>query len=259
MHTRLAVIDPPLQTLVRLGPVAVERRARDDVTVAQLAVHDRPREKLVRHGPGALGDNELLAIVLGHGSRGVGVLGLANQLLSEVGGLHGLTRSPRDFLKRWTGVGPAQAARILAAVELGRRSLLHETQRAQLTTPQEAAAFLVPEYGGRAVEHFGIVLLDTRHRVLRTALLTVGVLDTAPTHPREVFREAVASGAAGILLFHNHPSGDPSPSVDDMDLTARMVAAGVLMGVAVLDHLILGNNRYFSFKESRPRMFGDDG
>jgi DNA repair protein RadC len=260
IHARLAVISRRAQTLTTLAPLpAAKRTGSGGAALQQLAVHDRPREKLVRSGPGTLGDNELLAIVLGHGSRGLGVLALANQLLSEVGGLHGLTRSPRDLLRRWAGIGPAQAARILAAVELGRRSVLHEEERAQLGTPQQAAAFLAPEFGGRGVEHFGIVLLDTRYRVLRTALLTVGVLDTAPTHPREVFREAVAGGAAAVVLFHNHPSGDPSPSADDVDLTVRMVEAGELMGIAVLDHLILANNRYFSFKESRPRVLGDGG
>jgi DNA repair protein RadC len=260
IQARTAVLAPPTRAQTSLAPLPAPRRAGGgDIAFRELAVRDRPREKLVRHGPGSLGDNELLAIVLGHGSRGLGVLTLANQLLSEVGGLHGLARSPRDLLRRWAGVGPAQAARILAAVELGRRSILHEANRPQLGTPQQAAAFLAPEYGGRAVEHFGIVLLDTRYRVLRTALLTVGVLDTAPTHPREVFREAVAGGAAAIVMFHNHPSGDPSPSVDDVDLTVRMVASGDVMGIAVLDHVILANNRYFSFKESRPRVLGDSG
>lgn len=260
IHGRLSVIEPPGPAQTSLEPVPVVRRVRGHGgALQQLAARDRPREKLGRHGAASLGDNELLAIVLGHGSRELGVLELASQLLSEVGGMHGLARSPRDLSRRWTGVGPAQAARILAAVELGRRSFLREAKRPQLGTPQQVAAFLAPEYGGRAVEHFGIVLLDTRYRVLQTALLTVGVLDTAPIHPREVFREAVAGGAASVVLFHNHPSGDPSPSADDVDLTVRMVEAGDVMGVAVLDHLILANNRYFSFKESRPRLLGDDG
>lgn len=212
---------------------------------------------MARNGAGALGDNELLAIVLGHGSRRMSVLALATQLLSEVGGLHGLTRSPRDLLRRWTGVGPAQAARILAAIELGRRSLLQEHERRQFLSAQQVAAWLGPQFGGRGVEHFGLLLLDARNRELRTQVLTVGVLDGAPIHPREVFREAVTGGAAGVVLFHNHPSGDPSPSGDDVDLTMRMVAAGDLMGIRVLDHLILANNRYYSFCEMRPQLLGE--
>jgi DNA repair protein RadC len=237
----------------------VSTRHVSAATADQLAVHDRPREKLARNGAGALGDNELLAIVLGHGTRNMSVLALANQLLGEVGGLHGLARSPRDFLRRWSGVGPVQAARILAAIELGRRSLLQQVERLQFTTPEDAAAYLGPMYGGRGVEHFGVVLLDTRHRELRTILLTIGVLDGAPTHPREVFREAVAGGAAAVILFHNHPSGDPAPSSDDVELTMRMVAAGALMGISVLDHLILANNHYFSFRQTRPRVLGENG
>lgn len=254
---RIALLAPSSALVPRLTPVPMGRTRT--AGVSQLAVHDRPREKMARNGPGALGDNELLAIVLGHGSRGMGVLALANQLLSEVGGLHGLIRSPRDLLQRWAGVGPAQAARILAAIELGRRSFLQDGARRQFLSAQDVAAYLGPQYGGRGVEHFGVMLLDTRNRELRTLVLTVGVLDGAPTHPREVFREAVAGGAAGLVLFHNHPSGDPSPSGDDVDLTARMAAAGELMGIAVLDHLILANNRYFSFCEMRPHVLGEKG
>lgn len=254
---RVALLAPP--SVLATRPSVVSVRKRRAAGVGQLAAHDRPREKMARNGPGALGDNELLAIVLGHGSRQLGVLALANELLSEVGGLHGLVRSPRDLLRRWAGVGPAQAARILAAIELGRRSLLQQRTRRQFLSAQDVAAYLGPQFGGRGVEHFGVMLLDTRNRELRTLVLTVGVLDGAPTHPREVFREAAAGGAAGLVLFHNHPSGDPSPSGDDVELTARLAAAGELMGIAVLDHLILANNRYFSFSEMRPHVLGEKG
>jgi DNA repair protein RadC len=134
-------------------------------------------------------------------------------------------------------------------VELGRRTLVHPPRaRFQLQTPQEAAALLMPAFSGRAVEQFGIVLLDTRHRVLRTTVLTVGTLNTASIEPRDVFREATLGGAAALVVFHNHPSGDPTPSPDDVELTRRLVAAGILMGIDVVDHIILGDVRYCSFK-----------
>ena len=209
-----------------------------------------PREKLGRLGPAALGDNELLATVLGHGSQHESALDVANRVLALAGGVQGLTRALEGHLRRVSGVGPAMAARIVAAVEFGRRSLSAPDDRAQLGRPRDVARYLRPHYGARSVEQFGVVLLDTRHRVVRTAVVSVGTLDASVVHPREVFRLATAGGAAAIVLFHNHPSGDPSPSGDDVSLTARLVDAGVIMGIEVLDHLILADARYFSFKEA---------
>ena len=117
-------------------------------------------------------------------------------------------------------------------------------------SPRELAAHLLPLYGAHAVEQFGIVMLDTKHRVIRTKIVAVGSLDTTVVHPREVFREATAASAAAIVLFHNHPSGDPSPSTDDLVLTTRLVNAGDVMGIEVVDHLILADQRYYSLVES---------
>lgn len=218
-----------------------------------LAPRDRPREKLARVGAGALGDNELLAIVLGEGSRGHNALELANQVLDDVGGLEGLARASGDQLRRRRGVAATKAARIIAAVELGRRTLAEwaHVERPQMASPREAAAYLVPLYGSRRVEQCGILLLDIRYRHLQTVLLSVGVLDRTSAHPREIFREAVAGGASAIVMFHNHPSGDPWPSGDDLLMTKRVFEAGELMGVTLLDHLVLAGNRYYSFRENR--------
>jgi DNA repair protein RadC len=217
----------------------------------QLAPHDRPREKLERLGVSGLGDNELLALVLAGGSAARDALSLANELLDRVGGLRGLTRVAADDLRLVRGVGVARAAQVLAAVELGRRTLVREAaERPQLGTPRQIAALLLPQYGARQVEHFGLVMLDTKHRMLRVRIVSVGCLDSTVVHPREVFREAAAASAAAIVLFHNHPSGDPAPSPDDVSLTARMVKAGSIMGIDVLDHVILADQRYFSFAES---------
>ena len=216
----------------------------------ELSPDDRPREKLLRHGAPALGDNELVALVLGSGCRGTGALALANALLTTRGGLHGLVRSTCDDLARVAGIGRAKAAQIVAALELGRRTLTHApSARIQLRTPHEAAAYLMPVFGSRPVEQFGVVLLDTKHRVLRTAVLAIGTLNSTVVQPRDVFREAALGGAAAIVVFHNHPSGDPCPSPDDVELTRRLAAAGTLMGIDVVDHIILGDVRYCSFKE----------
>lgn len=217
----------------------------------EMAPHDRPREKLERIGVSWLGDNELLALVLGSGSRDGNALELANRLLAQAHGLHGLTRVGLGHLRRVPGVGRARAAQVLAAIELGRRTLVRGVaERPQLITPAQVAAFLLPEYGARAVEQFGILMLDTKHRVIRVSIISIGSLDATVVHPREVFREAAAMSASAIVLFHNHPSGDPRPSDDDFVLTTRMVNAGDIMGIEVVDHVILADQRYFSLVES---------
>ncbi len=218
----------------------------------RLAPHDRPREKLERLGPAGLGDNELLALVIGQGSRNRTAIDLANALLDAVGGVHGLTRASRDRLRAVAGIGAARGAQVLAAVELGRRTVLRRApERLRVASPREAAAFLIPQYSARSLEHFGLMLLDARHRLIKTTLVSVGTLDSTLVHPREVFREASVAGAAAIVLFHNHPSGDPMPSTEDVKLTWRMVRAGELMGIDVVDHLVLADSRYFSFRESQ--------
>ena len=215
-----------------------------------VAPHDRPREKLERVGAGGLGDNELLAIVLGQGVPRAGALDLANAVLASAGGLHGLARSSLDDLRQVPGIGAARAAQLIAAIEAGRRTLVRgRRERPQITSARDAAELLLPQFGSRPVEQFGVVLLDTKHRVLRSTLLSVGTLDASIVHPREVFREATRGGAAAIVLFHNHPSGDPAPSDDDVALTRRLVRAGELMGIAVLDHVILAETRYCSLRD----------
>jgi DNA repair protein RadC len=215
-----------------------------------IAPHDRPREKLQRAGVAALGDNELLAAVLGHGDAERSALDLANAVLQGAGGLDRLVRRSHDDLCGVAGIGPARAAQILAAVELGRRSLVPTGRaRPQITSPRAAADLLLPQFGSRPVEHFGVVLLDTRRRVLRTTVISIGTLDASLVHPREVFREAATAGAAALVLFHNHPSGDPEPSADDVALTRRLASAGVLMGIEVVDHVVLADARYCSLRE----------
>jgi DNA repair protein RadC len=216
----------------------------------ELSLDDRPREKLLRHGVAVLGDNELIALVIGQGSRSAGALSVANHLLAAHGGLHGLVRSAPDELSRVAGIGKARAAQIVAALELGRRTLVRGgLARQRLRNAYEAATYLLPRFGSRPVEQFGVVLLDSKHRVLRSTVLVSGTLNTSIVEPRDVFREATLGGAAAIVVFHNHPSGDPTPSPEDVELTRRLAAAGVLMGVDLVDHIVLGDARYCSLKE----------
>jgi DNA repair protein RadC len=215
-----------------------------------LSPDDRPREKLLRLGATALGDNELVALILGSGCRGADALDVANEVLRVRGGLHGLARSTCGDLAGVAGIGSAKAAQVVAALEIGRRALGHAPgARIQLRTPRDAASYLLPAFGARPVEHFGVVLLDTKHRVLRSTVVASGTLNTTIVQPRDVFREAMVGGAAAVIAFHNHPSGDPTPSPDDIELTRRLAAAGALIGIDLVDHVVLGDARYCSFKE----------
>ena len=210
-----------------------------------------PREKLDRLGLAALSDAELLALVLGHGTAGVPARRLAAALLELASGLHGLTRMTRDEVCRLPGIGTAQASRVLAGIELGRRTLTRDSaERPRFLLPSDTAEYLLPRYGAYPVERFGVLLLDTKHRLLRTRIVSEGTLDSSLAHPREVFRAAVGAGAACLIVFHNHPSGDPHPSPDDHALTHRLARAGMVVGVPLVDHLVLADGAYWSFREN---------
>lgn len=221
-----------------------------------VAPGDRPREKLLGRGAAALADHELVAVVLGAGVHRRDVLTVAAQVVGASGGLAGLATSAPERLMREPGVGPTRAARLLAALELGRRALAPRVaSRARVATPAAVAAYLAPDHSRHREERFGVLPLDTKHRVVRAVPISQGTLDASLVHPREVFRAAAEHSAAAIVLFHNHPSGDPSPSVDDVQLTRRLVDAGELMGIAVVDHVVLGDGCWHSLRESSPALF----
>jgi DNA repair protein RadC len=218
--------------------------------MADVPVADRPRERLGRVGAQALADAELIALVIGAGTRARGALAVADDVMAAAGGeVHGLATIGADALKRITGVGGSRAARLLAALELGRRTLAPSAVRPQMRSPEDAARYLAPRYAAFPEERFGVMLLDARHRVLRTTIISTGTADASFVHPRDVFRVAALASAASVVAFHNHPSGDPTPSRDDRDVTARLERAGGIMGIDLVDHIILGHGRYFSFRE----------
>lgn len=217
-----------------------------------LAAQDRPREKLARAGAGSLGDNELIAVLLGTGTRSRDALAVAQDVLVAARNAGGLTRLGVDELVRVPGVGASRAARVLAAVELGRRTVMQEAgERPQLSTPEAVGRYLLPLFGGHREERFGVVMLDAKNRLIRAELISVGTVSASLAHPREVFRAATVASASSIAVFHNHPSGDPRPSDDDVTLTRQLVGAGDVMGIQVVDHIILGDGRWFSFRAAR--------
>lgn len=214
-----------------------------------VAPQDRPREKLARAGVASLGDNELVAILLGTGTAKRGALAVAQDVLDVAGGVGGLPQLAVDDLLRVSGIGAPRAARLLAAVELGRRAVTRRgVARPQLKTPRDLGEYLLPLYGGHREERFGIVMLDAKYRLIRSETISIGTLDASFAHPRDIFRLAAVASAFCIALFHNHPSGDPTPSRDDLALTTRLVAAGDLLEIPVVDHVILGAGTYYSFR-----------
>jgi DNA repair protein RadC len=216
-----------------------------------LAPQDRPREKLARAGVSALGDNELVAVLLGTGTSQRDALAVAQDVLHVSGGVGGLPQLALDDLLGVSGIGRPRAARLLAAVELGRRAMTHQRdERPQFATPAALGQHLLALHGGHREERFGVVLMDSKYRLIRAEVVSIGTVDASIAHPRDIFRAAAIASAFCVALFHNHPSGDPTPSRDDADLTLRMRAAGEVMGIPVVDHVILGAGRWFSFRDA---------
>lgn len=223
------------------------------VMVRDLPKEDRPREKLIGRGAAALSDTELLAILLRTGTPSVSVLHLAEEVLAKYRdkGLVAIMNMSPQEIATVHGVGLAKAATIVAAVELGRRLSTRAAQKTEkIEGPEDAARYMMPMLRYEQKEHFLVMLLDVRNRVIATSTISVGGLTSSIAHPREVFREAIRHSAAALILVHNHPSGDPSPSREDIQLTRQMMKAGDVMGIPVLDHIILANDDFLSIKEA---------
>jgi DNA repair protein RadC len=223
---------------------------RYDITIKERASDERPRERLEKLGASALSVTELLAIQLRTGSLEQSALGLAGELLHAFGGLRGLAAASREELCRVKGIGPVKAIEICAAVEISRRlSVLSADEKPCIRSPQDVSNLLMAEMRDLKKEHLKSLILDSKNRVMKTCTVSIGTLDSSLVHPREVFRDAILASAAAIIVVHNHPSGDPSPSAEDRRITQRLHECGELLGVALLDHIILGDNRFVSLKE----------
>lgn len=208
---------------------------------------DRPRERLLAQGAGLLSDTELLAILLTHGRRGKSAVGLARELLQRHGDIMNLGRLSGSRLMALAGVGPAKAARILAACELGRRrERKHHRLLTRLDSPAAAASIAAAKLRDRDRECVLALYLDVKNRLLREELLSLGSLSQAVIHPREIFKLALELSASGLIIAHNHPSGDTTPSAHDLQLTAQLQAGAALLGLRLLDHLIIGDGDYRS-------------
>jgi len=218
--------------------------------ITEMAASERPRERLALLGPQALSTAELLAILLRVGVVGENAVQVGQRLLGEFKGLSGLHRAPFEELCSQHGIGEAKAAQIKAAIELGRRLALESPdERPTINSPADAAALVAYEMSALEQEHLRVILLDTRNRVLDIVEVYKGSVNSSQVHVGELFKPAIRRNASALIVVHNHPSGDPTPSPDDVAVTRAIVQAGKLLDVDVLDHMVIGQGRWVSLKE----------
>lgn len=218
--------------------------------IKDFPIEDRPRERLIQHGAASLSNQELLAILLRTGTKSKSALQLANKLLAQFDGLLWLKEAALEEIMGIKGIGKVKAVQIAAAIELGRRiGNLTYDDRYIIRTPEDGANYVMNDMRFLTQEHFVCLYLNTKNQVLHRQTIFIGSLNASIVHPREVFKEAFRRSAASIICFHNHPSGDPTPSREDIEVTNRLVECGKMMGIEILDHLIIGDNKYVSMKE----------
>ncbi|RLC64896.1 MAG: hypothetical protein DRI01_02565 [Chloroflexi bacterium] len=223
---------------------------KNSFTVRDLPLSERPRERLLKLGSEALSAQEILALILGRGIKGESVMVTSQKLLSRFGNLRGIANASVEELMQISGMGPAKTAQIKAAFELSKRleADVGEKPRPALLSPEDVVAIVRSQLKGKKKEHFLVLCLDTRNRLINCMPVSIGSLDTSIVHPREAFKEAVSSSAASVIFVHNHPSGDPEPSKEDVELTKRLAKAGEIIGIDVLDHIVVCDKSYLSLK-----------
>jgi len=221
-----------------------------DMMIRDVHLADRPRERLLRQGAKSLSNQELLAILLRTGTKEESVLVLANRVLSTFERLHQLKHATIEEMVAIKGIGEVKAIQILAAIELGRRlSQKQNDDKYTVRSPQDAAAYLMPDMTSLSQEHFVVLFLDVKNQIIHKKTIFIGGLNASIVHPREIFREAVKRSAASIICAHNHPSGVPTPSPEDIEVTKRIQEAGFIIGIELLDHIIIGDHQFTSLKE----------
>ena len=219
-------------------------------TVRDLPRQERPRERLQKFGPEALSAQELLALVIGRGIPKKSVMSIAQELLTRFGNVKAISQATIEELSQIKGIGLAKAAQIKACFELGKREDLElEMINFDIKNPESVVKAIRASIKDKAKEHFKLILLNPRNKIIRISTISVGTLNASLVHPREVFKDAIVHSAASVVLAHNHPSGDPEPSGDDIKITKKLVESGKILGIDVIDHIVVGKNSFLSFKE----------
>ena len=230
-------------------------------TIHDLPKEERPRERLEKFGPEALSAQELLALILGRGINGESVMVTSQKILSRFGSLESLQDASIEDLKELKGLGIAKAAQIKACIEISRRinnvanNQITRNKKQRIFSPQDAHQQVKSKIKDYAKEHFLVLSYDTRNRLLGIDIVSIGTLNSNLVHPRETFEAAIRRHAAQIIIAHNHPSGDVSPSREDEQITKQLINAGRILGIFVLDHIIVSINNYFSFSSVKPHLF----
>ncbi|AKA72083.1 RadC family protein [Clostridium scatologenes] len=223
---------------------------KQTLKIMDLPENERPRERLLRYGTQSLSNAELLAIILGSGTKRENVLSLSNRIIKETGGLNGLLKSTVEDFTSLSGIGEAKAAQLMALLELSKRfKSYRDGNDYKISKPKDAALLVMNEMKNLKQEHLKVIMLNTKNVVMFIKDVSVGSLNSSIVHPREVFCDAIRKNSAFIIVCHNHPSGDPQPSNEDINVTNRLKECGKLLGIELLDHLIIGNGRYVSLKE----------
>ena len=222
-----------------------------NIRVNDIPLNERPMEKLLQFGVESLSNEELLAILLRTGTKGENVIALSRRLLIELDGLDGLLNVSFEEASKIKGIKKVKACQIISMMELVNRvrTLKSKNENLKISSPKDVSALLINEMSNLKQEVFKLILLNTKNVVIGTKDVFKGTLNSSIVHPREVFKEAIQRGSANIIVCHNHPSGDPTPSKEDIDITLRRKECGKIMGIGLLDHIIIGNNKYVSLKE----------
>ncbi len=225
-------------------------KALPTLMLRDVHLEDRPRERLMRQGAESLSNQELIAILLRTGTKEESVLVLANRVLTVFERLHYLKHATIEEMVAIKGIGEVKAIQLLAAIELGRRlAQKQDDEKFTIRSPQDAAAYLMPDMTSLNQEHFVVLFLNIKNQIIHRQTIFIGSLNASIVHPREIFREAVKRSAASIICAHNHPSGVPTPSAEDIDVTKRIEEAGYIMGIELIDHVIIGDHQFISLKE----------
>ncbi|MGL5258125.1 MAG: RadC family protein [Proteocatella sp.] len=222
----------------------------EDMKIKDIEENQRPREKMLIEGIENLSNQELLAILINTGSKGFSSIGLAGMILKKAGGIKGLVEMDLNSLQEINGIGPAKATTIFAAMELSKRiSKIIGRQKFDIKSPQSISQLFMEELRYKKKEVVKVLLLDTKNNIITDAIVSEGSLNASIVHPREVYIEAIKRSANKIIVVHNHPSGDPNPSSEDINITQRLCESGKILGIELLDHIIIGDGVYCSLRE----------